>query len=200
MKGSVAGLFVVASLVAAGQACAQEIAPAPGRLEVSLIPGGATWFLDNGHAPGFGNYGAGAAAAYNFSRIFGVEGEAAAAFGIRQELNNVFGELATPNLLSYTGNLVANWTGRSFVPYATGGIGGLSVFGRKDVGITDTETHFTGNLGGGIKWFAASGRWGLRGDYRFVMIQGKDGATAFFGTENRYGHRVYGAVVINAIR
>src|SRR5262245_20290582 len=69
MKGSIAGLFVVASLVAAGHVCAQEIAPAPGRLEVSVIPGGGTWFLDDDDAPGFGNYDAGAAAAYNFSRI-----------------------------------------------------------------------------------------------------------------------------------
>ena len=81
MKGSVAGLFVVASLVAAGHVCAQETARAPGRLEVSLIPGGGTWFVDNDDAPDFGNYGAGAAAAYNFSRIFGVEGEVAGAFG-----------------------------------------------------------------------------------------------------------------------
>ena len=200
MKGSVAGLFVVASLVAAGHVCAQEIAPAPGRLEVSLVPGGGTWFVDNDDAPGFGNCDAGAAAAYNFSRIFGVEGEVAAAVGTKQELNSIFGERTTPNLLSYTGNLVANWTGRSFVPYATGGIGGLSVFEREDIGITDTETHFTGNLGGGVKWFAPSGRWGLRGDYRFLMTRGNDGATAFFGTENRYGHRVYGAVVVNAIK
>jgi hypothetical protein len=200
MKGSIAGLFVVASLVATGHVCAQEIAPTPGRLEVSLIPGGGTWLLDKDDSPGFGNYDAGAAAAYNFSRIFGVEGEVAGAFGLEQELNSVFGERTSPNLLSYTGNLVANWTGRSFVPYATGGIGALSVFEREDVGITGTETHFTGNVGGGVKWFAPSARWGIRGDYRFLMTRGKDSATAFLGTESRYGHRVYGAVVINAIR
>ena len=200
MKGSIAGLFVVASLVAAGHVSAQEIAPAPGRLEVSLIPGGGTWFLDNDDAPGFGNYDAGAAAAYNFSRIFGVEGEVAAAFGTKQELNGVFGERTSPNLLSYTGNLVANWTGRSFVPYATGGIGGLSVFERSDLSVADGQTHFTGNVGGGIKWLAASGRWGLRGDYRFLMTRGKDDSSSFFGTDNRYANRVYGAVIINAIK
>lgn len=200
MKGSIAGLIVVASLVAAVDVSAQEVAPEPGRLEVSLIPGGGTWFLNKGETPDFGNYNVGAAAAYNFSHMFGVEGEVAAAFGNKQQLNSVFGERTTPNMLSYSGNLVANWTGRSFVPYATAGVGELSVFKRLEVGITGTESYFTGNVGGGIKWFAPSSRWGLRGDYRLLLTRGNDDSAVFFGTENRYGHRVYGAVVINAIK
>ena len=200
MKGSIAGLFVVASLVAAGHVHAQEMTPTPGRLELSLIPGGGTWFTDNDDAPGFGNYDAGVAAAYNFSRIFGVEGEVAGAFGLEQELNSAFGERTSPNILSYTGNLVAHWTRYSFVPYATGGIGGLSVFERSDVSIASGETYFSGNVGGGLKWLAPNGRWGLRGDYRFVMIRGKDNSSTFFGTDNRYANRVYGALVINVIK
>jgi hypothetical protein len=86
---------------------------------------------------------------------------------------------------------------RSLVPYVTGGVGGLSLLERASLGIGDAETFLTGNVGGGVKWYA--GRWGLRGDYRFVGVQSKDDAPAFFGQETRYGHRVYGAVLLNVV-
>ncbi len=50
-------------------------------------------------------------------------------------------------------------------------------------------------MGGGVKWYA--GRWGLRGDYRFLAVRSKDDAPEFFGQETRYGHRVYGGVMLN---
>jgi len=50
-------------------------------------------------------------------------------------------------------------------------------------------------VGGGVKWY--SGRWGLRGDYRFIAVQSKDDAPEFFGREARYGHRVTGAFLVN---
>jgi hypothetical protein len=71
---------------------------------------------------------------------------------------------------------------------------------KTGLGIKKAETFLTGNVGGGLKWYAPNGRWGLRGDYRFLATQSKDDAPAFFGQDTRYGHRVYGAVVINAIR
>ncbi len=86
----------------------------------------------------------------------------------------------------------------SVVPYVTGGIGGLSAFERPSLGIIDTETFLTGNVGGGLNWYA--GRWGLRGDYRFVAVRAKDDAPDFFGQETRYGHRVYGGVILNVGR
>jgi hypothetical protein len=49
-----------------------------------------------------------------------------------------------------------------------------------------------------VNWYA--GRWGLRGDYRFIAVQSKDDAPAFFGQETRYGHRVYGGVLLNVGR
>src|SRR5262245_66237162 len=103
-------------------------------------------------------------------------------------------------MLSYTGNVVAHLPGHSVVPYATGGIGGLSMYKREALDVMGTETYFTGNVGGGVKWFTPNGRWGLRGDYRFLIAAGKDDSSAFFGPVNRYANRVYGAVIINAIR
>ena len=79
-----------------------------------------------------------------------------------------------------------------------GGVGGLTLFDKAGLAIPDTETFFTGNVGGGVKWF--NGRWGLRADYRFTAVRSKDDAPAFFGQETRYGHRIYGAVLIRAGR
>ena len=78
------------------------------------------------------------------------------------------------------------------------GIGGLSLFEKQSLGIDDTQTFFTSNVGGGVSWYA--GRWGLRGDYRFIALKSKDDAPAFFGQETRYGHRVYGGVLLNVGR
>src|SRR5439155_18679268 len=105
----------------------------------------------------------------------------------------------TPDLLNYSGNVVVNAANRtSVVPYVTGGVGGLTVFDKPELGINDTQTFLTGNVGGGVKWY--SGRWGLRGDYRFIAVQSKDDAPAFFGQETRYGHRVCGGVLLNVGR
>jgi hypothetical protein len=42
---------------------------------------------------------------------------------------------------------------------------------------------------------------GIRADYRFIGIKSKDGAPAFFGlTETRYGHRIYGGIVLTGGR
>jgi hypothetical protein len=112
--------------------------------------------------------------------------------GLEQSLSNfggLTGDEKTPNFLNYSGNVVV-WlpTGKSFVPYGTGGIGAL-MFEREELGINDTETFLTGNVGGGAKWYAANGRWGLRGDYRFMMVRDKDDGPTFFGGngDTRYG-------------
>jgi len=101
--------------------------------------------------------------------------------------------------VNYSGNLVVSAPNRtSVVPYVTGGIGGLSLLEKQSLGIDNSETFFTSNVGGGVSWYA--GRWGLRGDYRFIALKSKDDAPAFFGQETRYGHRVYGGVLLNVGR
>ncbi len=101
--------------------------------------------------------------------------------------------LKTPNLLNYNGNVVVSLpTRHSLTPYATGGVGGLTVFDTAALGISKTDTFFTGNVGAGVKWFHSSGRWGVRADYRFIAVRSKDDASSFFGQDTRYGNRVYG--------
>jgi hypothetical protein len=196
-------LLGVVGLIGTPQAYAQEAAPGPGLVEVTIIPGGGTFFTeakDTG-GPSFGNYDLGGGVAVNFNRYVGIEGEVSGALGIAQDLQlgGATSNLKTPNLLNYSGNLVVYAPNKSsVVPYVTGGIGGLSAFERPSLGINSTETFLTGNVGGGLNWYA--GRWGLRGDYRFVAVRSKDDAPDFFGQETRYGHRVYGGVILNVGR
>jgi len=204
MTRLIAVLIAVASVVSARQAYAQESGAAgPGPVVVTIIPGGATFFTEgkDAHGPSFGNYGLGGAVTVNFNRFVGVEGEVSGALGITQDLNFVNGtsNVKTPNLLNYSGNLVLSAPNKSsVVPYVTGGVGGMSVLKKESLGILDNETFFTSNVGGGVNWYA--GRWGLRGEYRFVALRSKDDAPAFFGAETRYGHRVYGGVLLNVGR
>ena len=200
MKRLIGAVMAAAAVLGANQVSAQESTPGPGSVVVTLIPGGATFFTEGKetNGPSFGNYDLGAGVAVHFNRFVAVEGEVSGALGIAQDLTLSGGtsSLKTPNLLNYSGNLVVSAANRSsVVPYVTGGIGGLSLFQKETVGIQDTETFLTGNVGGGVNWYA--GRWGLRGDYRFIAVQSKDDAPAFFGQETRYGHRVYGGVLLN---
>ena len=191
--------LVMASFIAADRAYAQETPAGAGRAEITLIPAGAVLFTENkdASAPSFGNYQLGGAVAYNFNQILGVEGEVSSSIGLSQSLD--FGypsTVRTPDVLSYSGNVVVSVpNGTSVVPYVTGGAGALSLFSREAFGINETETLFAANAGGGVKWYA--GRWGLRGDYRFIAVPSRDETSAFFGKEQRYGHRVYGAVMLN---
>jgi hypothetical protein len=202
MKRFIVPVLVVASFLVTAQAFAQEGPAGAGRAEITLIPGGAVLFTENEDvsAPSFGNYQFGGAVAYNVNRIVGFEGEVGSSVGISQSLDFGYSStVRTPDTLSYSGNVVLSVpSGSSIVPYVTGGVGGLSLFSRESLGVNETETLFTSNVGGGVKWYA--GRWGLRADYRFIAVPSKDETSAFFGTEPRYGHRVYGAVLLNVGR
>ena len=204
MKRSIAAaaIAVAVGLAGSGPAYAQE-SSAPGAVTITVIPGGATLFTQGKDTkePSFGNYGLGGAVDVHFNRYVGVEGEVTGAFGLTQDIEFTSGtsHVKSPDLLGYSGNLVVSASrGGSIVPYVTGGVGGLTLFDYADLAIPTTETFLTGNVGGGVKWF--SGRWGLRADYRFTAVRSKDDAPAFFGQETRYGHRIYGAVLIKAGR
>ena len=203
MIRSTAVLIAVLSIGGVSRAYAQENSPGPGTVEVAVIPAGATFFTSGNGGVSFGNYTLGGALTYNINRIVGVEGEVGGSFSALDQLQ--FGDLArsqkAPSTLTYSGNVVVSApTHSSVVPYVTGGVGGLTMFKQASLGINSPDTFLTGNVGGGAKWYAPNGRWGLRGDYRFIATKSKDNAPAFFGQDTRYGHRVYGAVIINAVR
>jgi opacity protein-like surface antigen len=204
MKRVVGISVVVVGLVFAGQlASAQESSASGGRAEVSAFPGGGILFTESSSESDFANYAFGGSFTFNFNRFIGVEGEGGGSFGVEQRLDLRSGarSVRPPNTLAYNGNAIVYPAGnnRAVVPYATGGIGGLTFFERPALGVNDTETFLTGNAGGGIKYYI-NNRWGLRLDYRFFAVRSKDDAPSFFGHETRYGHRVYGGVVLNVLQ
>ncbi|HEY1308628.1 MAG TPA: outer membrane beta-barrel protein [Vicinamibacterales bacterium] len=188
----------------AWSAAAQETAGA-GRIEISAIPGGAIVFGNSstGTEPNFGNYTVAGAFGWNFNRWFGVEGEVGGAVGVKQSIDfngETLPSQHTPNLFTYSGNAVFNPIGndRPFVPYVIGGIGGMRMLQTDEVanlGVTAPVNYLTGNVGGGLKWFA-NRHWGARGDYRLMVVNDNANAPGFFGREEvRYGHRIYGGLL-----
>ena len=73
------------------QAQTQESAPGPGTFEVTIIPGGGTFFTEasDSNSPSFGNYDLGGSATVNFNRFVGVEGEVSGLLGVSQSLDFV---------------------------------------------------------------------------------------------------------------
>ena len=203
MRRWVQAFTVFSAVLAAGAASAQERAAGAGRLEVSAFPGGGILFTEGSSDPDFGNYALGASLTYHINRYWGVEGEVGGAFGVDQSLTFRTGKrsVTPPNTLAYNGNVLVYPTGsdRRVIPYATGGAGGLTMFERRSVGVDDRTTFFSGNVGGGVKYYI-NDRWGLRGDYRFFAVKSKDDAPAFFGHDTRYGHRLYGGIILNVLR
>ena len=197
----VTALFLAAGLTGVSSAYAQEARTGEGTVVVTIIPAGATFFTEGKdlNGPSFGSYDLGGALAVNFNRFVGLEGEVSGQLGVKQNLGGLTEEVRTPHMLAYTGNVVVSAPIRNtLVPYVTGGVGGLSLFEKASLGVNETETFLSSNVGGGLKWYR--GRWGLRGDYRFIAVQSKDDAPEFFGLETRYGHRFYGAVLVNVGR
>jgi Outer membrane protein beta-barrel domain len=205
MKRLIALLLIVTAIGAATPAFAQESAPGPGKVVITVIPAGATFFTEAENStlgPSFGSYDLGGSVTVNFNRYVGIEGEVSGAIGVPQSLQVgtvTLDDERSPDSLNYSGNLVISAPNRSsVVPYLTGGVGGQTLFEQRVLDVNDSTTFLTGNVGGGISWYA--GRWGIRGDYRFIAVQSKDDAPAFFGREDRYGHRVYAGVLLNVSR
>lgn len=203
MKRTVGSFVAAVVVMSASAAFAQDVSPGPGRVEVNAVAGGGTFFTSKDDLPEFYGYTLGGTMDYNINRIVGIEGEVSGTLGVEQNLEyrGVEADLKPPHMLNYSGNVVVSLPTRSsIVPFATGGVGGMTMFEREELGVNNSETFLTGNAGGGLKWYAKNGRWGLRGDYRFLYVKGKNDAPAFFGADDRYGHRVYGAIIINALR
>jgi Outer membrane protein beta-barrel domain len=197
-------MSVIAALVMIGNAFGQEVGGGAGRIEVGAFPGGGIFFTQSskGNEPDFANYALAASFTVNVNRWIGIEGEGGGSLGIHQNFkvgSLAFADQRTPSMWVYSGNLVVNAGGnnRSVVPYVTGGLGGLTLCPcgeAENLGITNYETYFTGNVGGGVKWFSTR-HFGVRGDYRFFMVRNRDNAPLFFGNENRFGHRLQAGLV-----
>ena len=196
-------IFAVAAMAAALPALAQESGAAPGTVELTIIPGGGLLFMSGDTESRFRNYDVGASLGYNVNRYVGVEAEGSAALGIYHQTLSFSGTTmkeAPPNMFDFSGNFVVHAPGGAIhtVPYATAGLGSLLLLTHTDLGINASKMFLTGNAGGGLKWYS-SGRWGLRADYRLVMVRSSDAAPDFFGREGRFAHRIYAGVILNLV-
>ena len=86
MKRQLAAVIATFTILGSGHAFAQEAAPGPGTVEVTVIPGGGTFFTSGDKGPSFGSYNLGGALTYNVNRIVGIEGEVGGTLGIAQDL------------------------------------------------------------------------------------------------------------------
>jgi hypothetical protein len=206
LKASVVFASAICLGLGVGTASAQELGAGAGRVEIGAAPGGGLFVMESTDAvePKFRNYAFTASLTFNANRWVGVEGDVAFAMGVRQNLTfnaGTLGDQKTPHMLSYSGNFVFYPAGsnRAVVPYAAAGAGALTMFNTTDVenlGIVKNETYLMTNVGGGLKWFPAR-HWGVRGDYRLMMVRSNDTAPDFFGRqETRLAHRVYGALIL----
>jgi opacity protein-like surface antigen len=176
----------------------------PPRFEISILPGGVLFFTESDTETDFGSYALAGAFTANVSRFVGIEGEFGAGIGVDQDLDLAGGRRSEqpPHLLTYSGSLVVYPAGREHrvQPYVLGGLGGLTLLERRELGVDDSTSFLTGHVGGGIKAYFAK-RIGIRAEYRFLAVGTADDAPAFFGrVDTRYGHRVAGGIVLDITR
>ena len=197
--------FLVAAALSVATANGQETAVGAGRIEFGGFPVGGMAFGESSQTegPNFSSYALGATFAVNVNKWIGFEGEIGGGVGIRRDMTfngAVLENQKSPNMLAYNGDLVVHVVGsdRAVAPYVVSGVGGLTLFAKPEVaglGIINDETYFTGNVGGGVKWFATR-HVGLRGDGRFIMVKTRDQAPFFSQENNQYGARFYAGVLL----
>ena len=197
--------IVAAAFFVAGTAWAQEGAIGAGRIEIGAFPGGGIFFGKDvsNDTPNFGNYALATSLSVNLNKWIGIEGELTYGVGIHQDMwfkGLPLTNQKSPDMVGYNGNLVVHPAGsdRSVVPFVVGGVGGLTLLSDSSVtglGVTQNETYFSTNVGGGVKWFATR-HIGLKGDARFIFVKNKTEAPFFGQMDHQYGGRFYGGLVL----
>ena len=200
MVRRVLGVLAV-TLLTASAAAAQERNGA-GRIEIdgALLGGGVLWLPTATPLPR--GYVFDAAVTANVNRWIGLEGDFAWSLGRSQTVGVNFNPTIehTPSLLFYTGNLIYNPFGhdRPLIPYVEVGGGAVSVLSAENppaFGLALSSTHLGGNVGGGFRWFIMP-HWGVRIDYRYILIRNGDSAAILGAPPIDHAQRVYGAVIL----
>lgn len=201
-RGSTFATTVVWLTLSAASASAQEVRPAV-RAEWCGFPGGALIFTRSTEnaVPDFTNYALGTSLTWNVNGWVALEGEVGFGIGGRSAITlngRLVSEQPMPDTAAYSGNIVLNPVGsaRVIVPYVTGGLGAFVLVprdGTEALGLTEHQSLLTVNVGGGIKWYASRG-WGMRADYRLIMLDHQDEVPLLFEPGMRHAYRIYGGV------
>ena len=193
MRKWIAIAFAAASLVA-GRASAEDAQR--GRAEWYGFPGGGLLFTDASDSTGPASFTIGTAFALRVNGRAAVEVDAVLGLGRRQTIEfggRTFAAQPMPDTIGLGASVIVDAVPRSrgVVPYLASGIGALLVVPRDGtgaVGFTSRSSLPTANLGGGLKWYAPWG-WGLRADYRVLVVGHDDRTAAFYGDRARVGQR-----------
>jgi opacity protein-like surface antigen len=186
---------------------AQESQIGAGKVEIGGIPVGGTFFVggDDDEEVDFNVYTLGGSLTYYLTSRAAIEGELTTGLGMAQDVmfhNAQVFHVQMPTVWSYFGNVVffpGGATGKRLPFYVTGGIGAVTLQSREPTGqfgydedTVGSETFIAENIGGGVKIFrAAVPDWGFRAEYRYLIINSKDDAPAFFAkAKTRGGHRI----------
>src|SRR5688572_23648929 len=139
-----------------GTAFGQE-RPGAGRFEVGAFPVGGVFFTGSSSEaePAFANFALGTTLTFNVNRWIGVEGEVGNAIGLTQNLrfqDTILPEQQSPCLYAYNGNVIVNPVASNWavVPYATVGVGGLTLRNTDEVAslaLGRNTTYFAANVG-----------------------------------------------------
>jgi hypothetical protein len=209
VRGSQALLAVLVLLGSCSIGSAQEATVGAGKVEVGGFPGGGTFFVggDDNKEANFNVYTAGGGLTYYLNEKAAVEGEVTGSVGWAQDIffnNTKVIHVQMPTVWSYSGNVLffpGGTAGKRTPFYLTGGIGAVSLAPRVptkqfgyDVDTVGTQTFIAENIGGGIKIFrgADAPNWGFRADYRYLIVNSKSNAPAFFAkSKSRGAHRIY---------
>ncbi len=203
-------IFAVALLIAGSTAAsAQDATIGAGKVEIGGFPGGGTFFIggDDNQEVNFNVYTAGGGLTYYLNEAVALEGEFTGSVGWAQDVTFRHAALIhnqMPTVWSYAGNVVffpGGTNGKRAPIYLTGGIGAVTlaprvptkVFGY-DVDTVGTQMFMAENVGAGVKLFrgADAPNWGFRLDYRYLFVNSKSDAPAFFAkSKSRGAHRVY---------
>jgi len=198
-------LTVVVLLCGSAVASAQGSDAGAGKLEAGFFPGGGTFFVsgDDDLEVNFNTFNVGGYASWYLNRLLATEGEIGFGIGLAQDVsyrNRVVRHVQVPGTVNFNGNVVVFPMGsdRLIASYVTGGGGLLMLRNRvstRQFGLTESESFFATNVGGGLKILRAGTglkRWGARIDYRIFSVKGKDDAVEFFAkSKTRMGHRIY---------
>ena len=209
VRGSEAFLTALVLLAGCSLASAQEAAIGAGKLEVGGFPGGGTFFVggNDNNEVNFNVYTAGGDLTYYVNPKTAVEGEFTGSVGWAQDVffqSKKVIHVQMPGVWSYMGNVLifpGGTTGKRMPVYVTAGAGAISLQSRVptkqfgyDVDTVGWQTFTSENIGAGVKIFrgADAPNWGFRADYRYLIVQSKSSAPAFFAqSKTRGAHRVY---------
>ena len=169
----VAAVALGSALVSPARADSGQSAGSP--YQVSIM-GGVQALNQNDTAlpDNFVNIPAAAALAYQFTSIWGAEGEVSWMIPVKRSVDlGVAGkqDRKTPDILSYQANVVGRlpFSSAPWSPYLTAGLGAITFLSNTDADrypqLPKSQTAFGINFGAGTN-YSIGPHWALRGDFR----------------------------------